>query len=109
MWRGPPLDLVEGPLEGTRSALFSVLKADAVTHAHLQRPLVDPARRLHRGADQVAPGVRSDRLLHRVPGDVEPVQWMRVHDVDGAHRRSPLGYGRRLSGRLSHVNPPHEL
>src|SRR6266566_7979475 len=46
------------------------------------------------GIDDTPVLVHTDRLLHCVPGDKEPVQWGGVEDVDSTDRRTPWCFGR---------------
>ena len=74
------------------SAVNSSPSQRRLAQPSLQGRLVDPGD-LHRRPDDVAPFVGPDRLLHRVPGDEQPVQRMRVDHLDGPDgsrgRRAP--------------------
>src|SRR3954466_11597784 len=106
MRRLPPLNLIEGTLEGVSVALLAVLEAHAPAHLYFKRLLIHPLRLLHRGADEMTLGVGADRLLHRVPGDVQPVQRMWVNYIDGAYRRALRLLNGGLLSRLTRHAPP---
>ena len=86
MRRRPLLHLVEVLLDAVRGARLAVLEARAAAHRHREASFVAPLRRLGERQHGVALVVRADRLLHRVPGDEQPVERVRVEDVDRPDR-----------------------
>jgi len=88
MRRRPPLHLVEVALDRVSVAGLAVLEAGALAHADLKRKRIAPFGGFGQSHHDIPVGIGPDRLLHRVPGDEEPVERMRVKDVD-----SPDGGG----------------
>jgi len=85
--RGHPATLfVERALDGVGGQLLAVREALALADIDVERAVVGPAVALHRRGADLAAGGDADQLLHRVVGDVEPIQRARVDHVHGADR-----------------------
>src|SRR5260370_5521553 len=93
MWSYPALHLVEILLDIVRRERLTVLKAHPCAQVKFERMVVQPACISGEGIDDTPVLGHTDRFLHRVPGDKQPVQRRGIEDIDNPNRRTPLCIG----------------